>query len=102
MIIAAFRSRVKPDQMDEYGALADEMEAIARTLPGFISITGFAAEDGERLSFHEWESAEHLKAWREHPAHQKAQAHGRAHFYDSYTLYVADAPRVARFGEDAL
>ncbi|MBU6207365.1 MAG: antibiotic biosynthesis monooxygenase [Alphaproteobacteria bacterium] len=101
MIIAVFRSRVKSDQMSDYGALADEMEAIARTMPGFISIKGFVGEDGERLSFHEWESAAHLKAWREHPAHHAAQARGYSDFYSEFSLYVADAPRVKHFKASA-
>ena len=73
--------------------------AIARTMPGFISWKGCFAEDGERVSIHEWESAEQLRAWREHPEHVEAQKKGRQDFYESYTLYVCENPRESRFGE---
>ena len=97
MVIVVFRSRVRPEQAERYYALADKMADVARSMPGFISYKGYFAEDGERVSIHEWETPEQLRAWREHPDHVKSQALGRAEFYDEYTLYVADAPRTSRF-----
>jgi heme-degrading monooxygenase HmoA len=100
MVIAVFRTRVRSEPQEEYYALADEMEEIARAMPGFISMKGYVAEDGERVSIHEWESAEHLRAWRQHPEHVKAQERGRERFYEEYTLYVCDDPRESRFKRD--
>ena len=97
VIVAIFRARIRDEYSKEYYALAEEMAAIARSLPGFISWKGYTAEDGERVSVHEWESAEDLARWREHPEHVKAQAVGRERFYDVYTLYVCDQPRESRF-----
>lgn len=97
MIVAIFRARVRPDHADRYYALADEMGEIARSMPGFISWKGYFAEDGERVSVHEWESAEALEAWRTHPEHLRIQELGRQDFYDEYTLYVMDEPRRSRF-----
>lgn len=97
MIVAVFRSRVRAEHMDEYLARAAEMESLARAMPGFISVKDFMAEDGEAVSIHEWESAERLAAWREHPEHKRIQAMGREKFYDEYTLYVCNQPRQSRF-----
>jgi heme-degrading monooxygenase HmoA len=97
MIVAVFRSRVRPDAGADYARLAAEMEAIARGMPGFVSVKDFTADDGEHLSLHEWESAAHLRAWREHPDHAIVQARGRKDFYQDYTLYVCDQPRLSRF-----
>ncbi len=97
MIVAIFRARVRPENAEEYYALADEMGEIARAMPGFISWKGYFAEDGERVSVHEWESAETLEAWRTHPEHLRIQELGRERFYDEYTLYVLDDPRTSRF-----
>ena len=46
MIVAVFRARIRPENADAYYALADEMAAIARSMPGFISWKGYFAEDG--------------------------------------------------------
>lgn len=97
MVVVVIRSRVRPEHVQEYYALVEEMEALARSMPGYISNKSYYAADGERLSVHEWESAEQLHAWRAHPDHVKAQGRGRRDFYDSYTIYVCDGPRESRF-----
>lgn len=100
MVVAIFRSRVRAEHAEEYYRRADEMAEIARAMPGFISWKGYTAEDGERVSIHEWASAEALAAWRNHPEHVRMQALGRERYYDEYTLYVCDAPRESRFTGD--
>ena len=97
MIVVIFRSKVREGVEEEYYARADEMAAIARTMPGFISFKAYTADDGERISVHEWESREQLEAWRTHPEHLEMQQYGRDKFYDEYTLYVMESPRESRF-----
>ena len=48
MIVTVFRSRLQPGVRDEYVALVDRMNELARTMPGYISHKGFTADDGER------------------------------------------------------
>ena len=97
MVVVIFRSRIREERAAEYHQRAEEMAEIARRMPGFIFYKAYTSADGERLSIHEWESAEHLRAWREHPEHRRMQAFGREHFYHEYTLYVCDSPRENRF-----
>ena len=97
MVVIVFRSRIRPEHAERYYALADKMAEIARSMPGFISWKGYFADDGERVSIHEWETAEQLRAWKEHPEHLKTQAIGRQDFYEEYTSYVCESPRTSRF-----
>ena len=97
MILAVFRARVCKEKEQEYYQRAEEMTSIATKMPGFISYKAYTAIDGERVSIHEWETAEHLRAWREHPEHKRMQQFGRDNFYEEYTLYVCDQPRESRF-----
>jgi heme-degrading monooxygenase HmoA len=97
VIVAIFRARIRAERAEEYSQRAEEMAQIATSMPGFLSYKAYTSPDGERVSVHEWESADHLRAWREHPEHQKMQAYGRKNFYQEYTLYVCDAPRESRF-----
>ncbi|MBU6445185.1 MAG: antibiotic biosynthesis monooxygenase [Alphaproteobacteria bacterium] len=101
MIVVVIRSRVRVEFAERYYELADRMGAIARAMPGFISWKSYQADDGERLSIHEWESAEQLRAWREHPEHVKVQALGKQNFYEAYTIYACDNPRTIRFKQSA-
>jgi antibiotic biosynthesis monooxygenase (ABM) superfamily enzyme len=46
MVLAVFRTRMDPDNLEEYGRLAQEMSNLAQTMPGYISHKGYGAEDG--------------------------------------------------------
>ncbi len=62
MITTIFRSRLNLEYLADYQETAARIDALARTVPGFISIKNFAAEDGERLSIVEFESWETMHA----------------------------------------
>lgn len=97
MILVVFRTRVRPENEGRYYALVDEMDRLVQAMPGFISEKTFRHDDGERVSIQEWETAAHVKAWREHPQHKAAQEAGRTTFYEEYALFVAEDPRASRF-----
>jgi heme-degrading monooxygenase HmoA len=97
MVIAIFRSRLRPEHAEEFQALADRMLRLARAMPGFLSYQVYRSEDGARCSVIEFESAEALRAWREHPEHRAAQRLGRERFYEAYTLHVAEPARESSF-----
>ena len=72
MIVVLFRSKlVSP--ADGYDEMAQEMEDLARTMPGFIDVKAYKAADGERLTVVWWENEETLKGWRENVRHRVAQ-----------------------------
>ena len=86
MITTIFRSRLNDEHLEAYAKTAVRIEALARTMPGFVSIKFFAAEDGERLSIVEFESWETMKAWRANPEHLEAQRLGREKFYTDFSV----------------
>jgi heme-degrading monooxygenase HmoA len=97
MIMTVFRSRLRPGLRDEYVALANRMNELAATMPGYISHKGFFAEDGERVTIVEFESEETLRAWRQHPEHLAAQKQGRASYYDEYRVQTCEVLRDSKF-----
>jgi heme-degrading monooxygenase HmoA len=56
MIVTIFRSRLRPEHREEYERWAARMNELASRMPGFSSIKTFAADDGEQVSFVEFES----------------------------------------------
>jgi heme-degrading monooxygenase HmoA len=90
MIVTVFRSKLLPGFKDEYVAMVDRMNQLARTIPGYISHKGFWADDGERVTIVEFENAEGQKAWRLHPEHLEAQKQGRLKYYEMYDIKVAE------------
>jgi heme-degrading monooxygenase HmoA len=96
MLIGIFRSRLRPDAAG-YEATAARMDALVRTMPGYLWHKTFRAEDGERVTLFGFESLAELLAWRDHPEHREAQRRGRAEFYAEYSLQVATPQREAFF-----
>jgi heme-degrading monooxygenase HmoA len=88
MLITVFRSRLKPGVREEYVALVDQMEKLARTMPGYVSHKGFFADDGERVTIVEFEHEEGLRAWRTNPEHIAAQKLARQKYYTEYSVQV--------------
>ncbi|MGA2895958.1 MAG: antibiotic biosynthesis monooxygenase [Xanthobacteraceae bacterium] len=100
MLVTVFRSRLKPGVRDEYVALVDQMEKLARTMPGYISHKGFFADDGERVTIVEFEQAEGLRAWRTNPEHIAAQKLARQKYYTEYHVQVCTLDRESKFKAD--
>ena len=100
MLVAILRTRVRPELAEEYQAEFDRLWEIAKHQPGFISRKSYFGEDGETVSIQEWESPEHLQAWRDHPEHVAIQKRGRAEFYQDYTVYICDQPHKYEFARD--
>ncbi|HEY5023718.1 MAG TPA: antibiotic biosynthesis monooxygenase [Acidimicrobiales bacterium] len=89
-IVTVFRSRLRPESVDEYHHTAQRILDLARTMPGFVEFKAFEADDGERVSIVTFESRETHRAWRDHPEHRDAQQMGRDRFYSSYDISVCE------------
>ena len=90
MIVTVFRSRLMPGFKDEYVALVDRMQQLAKTTPGYISHKGFWSDDGERVTIVEFEHEEGQRAWRTNAEHIAAQKQGQAKYYEMYDIKVCD------------
>jgi heme-degrading monooxygenase HmoA len=97
MLITVFRSRLRPGMRDEYLALVDRMDTLARTMPGYISHKGFFADDGERVTIVEFEHEEGLRAWRTNREHIAAQKLAREKYYTEYRVQVCTLGRESKF-----
>ena len=97
MIVTVFRSRLREGLREEYVGLVERMVELARTMPGYLSHKGFFAEDGERVTIVEFESADAQRAWRMHPEHRDAQRKGREIYYEEYSIQMCEVVREAKF-----
>jgi heme-degrading monooxygenase HmoA len=95
--ITVFRSRLRDDVPDRYGTVADDLEAKAASMPGFVEFKEFVAADGERLALVTFASAEAEAAWRADADHRAAQQEGRDAFYDEYDVAVCEVQRRHRW-----
>jgi heme-degrading monooxygenase HmoA len=87
-IVTIFRSRLRPEALGEYEPHAARIEALARTMPGFVAFERFAAADGERVSIITFADQATHNAWRDHPEHRAVQKMGRDRFYATFDVSV--------------
>lgn len=98
MFLVVFRNRKRADiDYPAYDTEADRMLELAQAQPGFLSFKSYASEDGEVIALSEWEDEASARAWGRVAEHRVVQNRGRSEFYESYTLFACDAPRIHQF-----
>ena len=98
MFLVVFRNRKRADiDGAAYAADAERMETLAAAQPGFLSFKSYTADDGEVIALSEWADAAAALAWRRQVEHAQVQAKGRDAYYQDYTLFACDSPRIHRF-----
>ena len=98
MYLVVFRNRKRPGlDAAAYGADALRMEELAKAQPGYRAFKSYAADDGEVIALSEWDSEEAARGWGTHVDHSGVQAKGRSDYYESYTLFACDSPRIRTF-----
>lgn len=97
MVVIIFRSRLRGDVPADMEPLGQRMYQLATGMPGFLSYQEFTAQDGENVAIVEFESAETLQSWRDHPEHRAAQQRGREAYYAEYRVQVCSVIRESVF-----
>lgn len=92
-VLVLFRSRRTAEDEAGYQAMADEMLATARTMPGFVDFQHYEGEGGERLSVVRWRDEETMRRWKEHARHRVAQQLGNERWYAEWRIEVAHVVR---------
>ena len=91
-IVTVFRSRLRddPDAGAGFQETAQQLEARARAMPGFVDFKEFTAADGERVALITFASRDAHDAWRDEAEHRAAQERGRDQWYETYTIQVCE------------
>ena len=94
MVIVLFGTELRADaDLAEYQARSRQMNELVRQIPGFISVKGYTAGDGDEVVIARFESEEALDAWRFQPEHVETQRRGREAFSESYWVQVCTTIR---------
>lgn len=88
MIVAVFRTRMRPQIDDEYAEMARRMSELAKEVPGYVSHKGYVSDDGERVTIVEFASEEALETWRVNPHHMAAKRRGFESFFLEFRFQI--------------
>ena len=95
MFVVIFRAKVR--QVDsEYAEVAARMRELALGQFGCLEFTA-VTEGTDEIALSYWPSEDHICAWKAHSEHVLAQQLGREHWYESYTVQVAEVTRAYCF-----
>jgi heme-degrading monooxygenase HmoA len=98
MFLVVFRNRKRADiDQAAYDAEADRMVELAQAQPGYLSFKSYVGDDGEVVAISEWADEASARAWGRNAEHLQAQGRGRSAYYEDYTMFLCDGPRVHRF-----
>jgi heme-degrading monooxygenase HmoA len=96
MIVSVGGSAVKqglsPQMRAEEERMTAEIDALVRSMPGFISMKDYESEDGEWITVLRFETQEDLLRFKEHPIHVGYQKLV-LDYYDSFWVQNAETFR---------
>lgn len=92
-IAVIFVSQRTPGDDAGYHAAADAMAAEAAHQPGYLGVDSVRDADGAGITVSYWADEEAALAWRRHAGHGAVREQGRARWYESYRIIVAEAKR---------
>ncbi|MGB8031627.1 MAG: antibiotic biosynthesis monooxygenase [Terracidiphilus sp.] len=74
-----------------YGKMAEAMEKLAATQPGFLGMESARDELGITVSY--WSSLEAIAAWKQNSRHMVAQERGRDAWYEELKVRICRVER---------
>ncbi len=84
------------DELEDYEAVAAEMELLARDRDGYLGIESTrSGAFGITVSY--WRDEASIAGWRDDPRHVAARRRGWAQWYDRTALRVARVERVSEW-----
>lgn len=88
---AVIFTSLRTERENGYGKMAEAMEELAATQPGFLGIE--SARDGLGITVSYWSSLESIAAWKQNSRHLVAQQRGRDTWYEEFKVRVCRVER---------
>jgi heme-degrading monooxygenase HmoA len=92
-VAVIFMSKRNDADAQGYAEAADDMRAAAERFPGYVGIWSARGTDGVGITVSYWANDEAARAWKADPAHAAIREQGRAQWYDSYNMAIAEVTR---------
>lgn len=86
-----FTSSMTGNDPEGYAKMAESMERLAATMPGYLGIETGRGDVGVTVSY--WQDLESIENWKSNIQHQAAQQIGKAKWYQDFVVRVAKVER---------
>ena len=88
---AVIFTSLRTDGDNGYGAMANEMNELAKQQPGYLGIE--SAREGLGITISYWRSLGDIKNWKANTRHLIAQKTGRDQWYEHYKVRICKVER---------
>jgi heme-degrading monooxygenase HmoA len=78
---------------NSYGATAERMAELAKSMPGYLGIESARGADGFGITVSYWKDEESIRHWKAEMEHRAARDRGKREWYEHYELRVARVER---------
>lgn len=92
-----FTSKLDPPVPADYAAMADAMDDLAKTQPGYLGHESLRDAAGTGITISYWRDEASILGWKRDLDHQAAMASGRDKWYRRYHIRVAEVSRAYDF-----
>lgn len=82
---------------DGYAAMAEEMEKLAATMPGYLGIESVRGADGFGITVSYWKDEDAIRNWKENAKHTTARRMGKEQWYHRFELRISRVERASSF-----
>jgi len=83
-----FTSQRTGQDGEDYGKMAEVIDALAKQQPGFLRVESVRNEEGKGITVSYWESLEAIQAWKANAKHLTAQQLGKEKWYTNYKVEI--------------
>lgn len=93
-----FSSTLK-DVNEEYNLMAEKMDLLAKTMPGYLGFESARNADLKGISVSYWQTEQDILNWKNQSEHIIAQQFGKTNWYKNYQVKICRVEREYEFGE---
>lgn len=88
-----FSSQISDQDAEGYQKTAQQMERLAKEMPGYLGIESARNPAGDGITISYWASQQAILNWKKQAAHQRAQETGKSIWYENYRVRVCKVER---------
>lgn len=99
--VVTFASQRTDSDPEEYDAVGEKLDSLARQQPGFLGVESTRDAQGFGITLPYWKDRQSIINWKKNADHLVAQLLGKTKFYKNFTTRIAKVERAYNL-EDSL
>ncbi|CAH2354408.1 hypothetical protein CLIB1423_16S02014 [[Candida] railenensis] len=91
--VVTFASQRSDSNPEEYNAIGEKLDSLAREQPGFLGVESTRDSSGFGITLSYWKDRQSIINWKQNADHLVAQQLGKERFYENFTTRIAKVER---------